>query len=160
MAYTITCHHHVTGRQSRHRQEWESWDEAAQEIRGFVERLTRQSDPSLESPDAIHFLKVAADAVTTGVAELPGIVTYRVVDVADAPLADLPQAEGPDWDAIGRLARKTQKLGIELIHLSAVAPGEQTPEAFRNAQALVTQLVELCVVLDQLTRDPETDFGE
>src|ERR1700737_4876800 len=98
----------------RHPDEWNDWEDAAQEICDIVENLAKRARPPLNSREALYVLKVASQAAQTGVAVLPGLATYQVVDVADAPSNDL-DAPGPcDWKAVGSLARQAQHKTIEL----------------------------------------------
>jgi hypothetical protein len=122
MAYTIICHHHLSKHAGRHPQQWEDWQDAAQEICDIVEGLAKRVKPSLNSRETLYALAVASQATRSGVAILPGLVTYQVIDVADAPSNHEPGlGDVLDWAAVGRLARQAQKQTIELNHLAALA---------------------------------------
>lgn len=157
MPYTVACHHHADDHTGRHPGEWEAWQDAAQEICDLIESLAERACPPLNGREALYVLKVASDATRTGVAVLPGLVTYRVIDVTDAPGNDdraTGQAGAIDWNAVGRLARQAQRHLIELNHRSAVATAEDPAPTAGAALPLISELSDCCGALNALLQTP------
>jgi hypothetical protein len=85
MPYTIACHHHADGHRGRDPRAWGTWQEAAQAICDHVEAMAARACPPLEGEEVRYVLRIAAQAADTGIAELPGLVTFEVADTVDAP---------------------------------------------------------------------------
>lgn len=149
MPYTITCHHHRSGHRDRHPSEWDGWEEAAQELGAWIHQTILDLSPALNDAELASVRTFADQAAHTGVVVLPGLASFRVVDVSDAPSdrpAPRPPGEQIDWPQIGRLARRAQTQTITLNHLAAVAPGT-TQDASVQAHAALTELAELCTAI-------------
>lgn len=151
MPYTIICRHHRSGHNGRHPQQWETWGDAARELADVVEGLTARLASSLNDAEKSYVRMLVDKAARFGVAVLPGLVTYRVADVADAPPSRPIGSDAPrsiDWASVGRLARRAQRHTIELNNTAAVAAAEDPDfNAADRARATLNALADLCIVL-------------
>jgi hypothetical protein len=151
MPYTIACRHHQGGRRDRHPREWDTWDDAARELAVFVENLVTRLSSPLSDPERAHMQMLSAQITRSGVAVLPGLTTYQVVDVTDAPARDPARPDTPrriDWPTVGRLARRAQRQTIDLNNTaSAAATNGQDLAAADHARATLHELADLCIAL-------------
>jgi hypothetical protein len=151
MPYTIACRHHKNGRHDRHPRQWDTWDDAARELAVFVENLVTRLSSPLNEPEMAHMQMLTAQITRSGIAVLPGLTTYQVVDVTDAPARDPARSDTPgriDWPTVGRLARRAQRHTIDLNDTASVAATNgQDSAAADRARATLHELADLCIAL-------------
>jgi hypothetical protein len=151
MPYTITCRHHRSGHNGRHPKEWEDWSQSAAQLAVYLEELVVRMSPPLNEAEKVFARTLAAESARTGVAVVPGLASYHVVDIVDAPsdqAGTMDHSDQVDWVAVGCLARRLQQQAIDLNHTAAVAPAHDPDfDAPGRARATINDLVELCVAL-------------